>query len=535
MTMKLRALALAPGAALALLATAMLLAPLPGTAQTIEVESRITHVAVQLDRAQIVRTAEVALGRGQHELVFADLPPSLQRSSLRLTTSAPGITIGRPVLREVDTLAPISPTARQITETLERLQRQRRIERDAIAVQELLLEVLRGSLTITAPVDVRPGDDVPSILGVIETRAKEALQLVRRAEQEIDRLDAEIDLHERALARLGDVPMQQLALSVPVTAASGREAAFELAYTVERAGFRPLIDAALDVPDGRVTLVALAELSQQTGEDWENVELALSTATPRWSTAAPELGSWYIDVEPDRPEPAPAQRLQADAAPAFAEAASIVVDDAAFDVVYRLAGPQTVASDGAFHQLALAELDTPAELLWRSVPALDESAYLTAAFTYAGTAPLLPSPVLLSRDGQNVGEGQSEGLLPDAAVELGFGVDPAVRVERRLVTDQRALSGLIGSTRRHERRYVVEATNGRAGPITLEVIDRLPTSRDSRVTVELLAGTTPPSTIDVDDVPGVVAWTRTLAPGETLRLTFGYAVRHPAELNITGF
>ncbi len=531
----LRCATLALTTAPALLVAATLLAPVPGIAQTAGIESRIERVTVQLDRAQVVRAAEITLRQGEQQLVFADLPPSLQRSSLRLTTEVPGVAIGRPVLREVEALEPINPTTRRITATLERLERQRRIERDAVAVQELLLEVLRSSLTITAPVDVSPGDDVPGILGVIETRAKQALQQIRRAEQEIDRLDAEIDLQERRLARLGDVRMQHFELSVTVRSDRSQRASFELAYTVEQAGFRPLIEAALDVPDGSVRLAALAELSQQSGEDWENVKLALSTATARWRTAAPELGSWYIDVEPERPEPLLAQRMQSDAAPAFAEAAGIVVDDAAFDVVYRLEEPQSVASDGAVHQLDLALLDAPARLLWRTVPALDESAYLTAAFTYDGTTALLPSPVLLSRDGQPVGEGQLAGLLPDTDVELGFGVDPLVRVERRLVTDQRALSGLIGSTRRHERRYVIEATNGRAEPIELEVIDRLPISRDARITVELLAGTTPPSTTDVADAPGVLAWTRTLAPGQTLRLTFGYAIRHPAELNITGF
>ena len=535
MSRKLRCAALALATAPALLVAAALLMPAPGIAQTAAVESRIGRVKVQLDRAQIVRAATITLRQGEQQLVFADLPPSLQRSSLRLITEVPGVSIGRPVLREVEALEPINPAARRITATLDRLERQRRIERDAVAVQELLLEVLRGSLTITAPVDVSPGDDVPNILSVIETRAKQALQQIRRAEREIDRLDAEIDLQERRLARLGEARMQHVELSVEVRSDRSQRAGFELAYTVERAGFRPLIEAALDVQDGRVRLAALAELSQQSGENWEDVELALSTAAARWRTSAPELGSWFIDVEPESPEPLLAQRMQSDAAPASAEASGIVVDDAAFDVVYRLDEPQSVASDGAVHQLDLALLDAPARLLWRTVPALDENAFLTAAFTYDGTTALLPSPVLLSRDGQPVGEGQLAGLLPDTDVELGFGVDPLVRVERRLVTDQRALSGLIGSTRRHERRFVIEATNGRAEPIELEVIDRLPTSRDARITVELLAGTTQPSTTDVDNAPGVLAWTRTLAPGQTLRLTFGYAIRHPAELNVTGF
>jgi hypothetical protein len=495
------------------------------------VASRIERVTLQLDRAQVVRRTEVSLGQGAQQLVFPDLPMTVERASLRLGTTASGVVVGRPTLHEIETLEPLNPTARRLREELRRLQRQRRIESDTVAVQELLLEVLRGSVTIATTPDNGPTDDVASLLGVIETRAKEAVQVIRRAEQEIERLDAEIDQHERQLARLTEAAMQRLELSVPVTADAAGSVVFELTYSVRGVGFTPLVEADLDVTAATVTLTALAEVSQQSGEDWENVELVLSTVTPSWRTAAPELETWYIDVERDRPAP----RLAADAATVLAEAADVVVDDAAFDVVYRLDGAQTVPSDGGLHQLRVGRVETAADLVWRTAPALDEAAFLTAAFTYEGPAPLLAAPVFLSRDGQPVGEHALDALMPGTPVELGFGLDPAIDIERRLVTDERARSGLIGSSRRHERRYVIEATNRRDEPITLEILEQLPISRDTRITVELLPATAPPSTTEHDGAVGVLAWTRDLPAGETQRLTFGYVVRHPADIDVMGF
>ena len=522
-----RVLAVAPFVALsALLATT-------ARAHTLEVESRIEAVTVQLDRAQVVRRSTVTLAQGQHELVFPDLPVLVDRSSVRLEASGGALAIGRPVFREIETLEPVAPAARQLAIELERLERQRRIERDAVAVQTLVLDVLRQSQIVVEPGGQAPIGDPGRLFGIIETRGKEALMAIRIAEQAIDGLDKDIDQKRRQLAQLGDDPMRQLALTVPVTAAEAGETTLTLAYMVRGAGFAPSIDAQLDSIAQTVTLTAMAEVSQRTGEDWQGVRLALSTATPSWTTAAPPGETWYIDIQRD--EPRLEARVQSAAPMALADSAGVVLDRTVFDVTYRIVEPQTIAADGTMQRVTIEAVELPTELAWRSLPAFDPAAYLTAASTYTGSAPLLAGPVFLHRDGQAIGETSIMGLQPGEDLELGFGADPGLLVERRLVSDERAQAGLIGTTRRHERRFVIEATNRRAGPIDLEIIDRLPVSRDARITVELLPETSPPTTTEHDREQGVLAWHRRIEPGETTAVTFAYAVRHPADLEVTGF
>ena len=516
---------------------ACLLLPATGRADEHHVSSRITSVTVQLDRAQIVRSAEPTLTAGRQTLVFADLPVALDRSTVRLESTSAGVELGRPSFREVESIHPVGPTAQRVGETLERLQRQRRIERDSIAVQQLILDVLRQSQINVGPGDLARPDEASSLFGLIETRGKEALQAIRTAEHDIDQLEAEIDRYQRELERLGDDPMRRLELSLPVTAETAGPAALTLRYAVHGAGFVPSLEARLDVETGTADLVAMAEVSQRTGEDWTDVELVLSTATPDWQTAAPPTDTWYIDIQRD--EPRPIARLEA-ASPAMPMAAmtrmsDVAIDRAAFDVVYRLDEPQTIAADGTLRQVQITRTSLPVELVWRSVPAMDQRAWLTAAFSYAGSAPLLPGPVFLFRDGQAIGQAHLGGLQPGQEVELGFGVDPAIAIERRLLTDQRAQSGLIGTTRRHERRYATEATNRRQSPVTLELVDHLPVARDSRITVDVGPATTPPTTMEHDGDQGVLAWRIELEPEASTTVTFAYTIRHPADLDVTGF
>lgn len=523
------------------LGLAMLASVLPGfvpraLADDVKVTSRITAVTVQLDRATVHREATVELDQGEHQLVFPDLPVALDRHSLRFATVGSGIVIGRPVFREVETPRPVNPTAARLTDELDTLQRRRRVERDRVSVQQLVLDVLRQPNLQPGLGGEHPLADLDGLISLIETRGSDALRQMRVAQGDIDELDADIARLEREIGRLGDDPMRRLEVTLPVERTLAGPAMLELAYEVQGASFTPAYDARLDTEAAMLDLAASATVTQRTGEDWTDVELTLSTATAGWRTAAPVVEPWYIDVWVEPPSPAPmAARMSAEKSLASADFAAVAIDRSAFDATYRVADPVTIAADGTAHRVAVETVSATAELTWQALPEVDPSAYLTASVDHTGTAPLLPGPVFLYRDGTPIGETELAGLQPGEPLELGFGADPAVSIERRLLTDERSASGLIGTTRQHERRFSTTVTNRRPGPVTVELFDRLPVPRDTRITVERLPGTTPPARTAPDDKAGVLVWQLELPPGASETVTFGYRIRHPADLQVTGF
>ena len=88
-------------------------------------------------------------------------------------------------------------------------------------------------------------------------------------------------------------------------ARAATEAEIDLSYHVSGASWRPLYDLVLD--GERLNVSYLAEITQQTGEDWPEVALVLSTTRPGQSQTLPELSPWYIG----RPQPprAPGARM----------------------------------------------------------------------------------------------------------------------------------------------------------------------------------------------------------------------------------
>src|SRR3954452_14693765 len=63
------------------------------------------------------------------------------------------------------------------------------------------------------------------------------------------------------------------------------------------------------------------------------------------------------------------------------------------------------------------------DLVVRSVPVLDPTAYLEANFLQADDAPLLAGRVAIYRDGAFVGREQIKAAAKDEIVRLGFGAD----------------------------------------------------------------------------------------------------------------
>ena len=66
----------------------------------------------------------------------------------------------------------------------------------------------------------------------------------------------------------------------------------ELSYHVPGASWQPLYDLTLD--GEQLAVSYLAEVTQQTGEDWPAVELVLATTRHGRHQRLPELDPWYV-------------------------------------------------------------------------------------------------------------------------------------------------------------------------------------------------------------------------------------------------
>jgi hypothetical protein len=87
---------------------------------------------------------------------------------------------------------------------------------------------------------------------------------------------------------------------------AGGAPTIKVTYFVLRARWYPLYDLALNSDTGKVTVAFSGMVSQESGEDWSEATLTLSTAVPATSATLPKLLTWKIgEKERFIPRPTP--------------------------------------------------------------------------------------------------------------------------------------------------------------------------------------------------------------------------------------
>ena len=530
--------------------------------------SKIDAVTVFPSGAELTRVGKVKLERGDHVILFSDLPARAIASSIRVEGKATGkLQIGSVdsrrtfVPRTDDALA--ATERKRVEDAIEKLKDDKAILLTAVQAAEAQ-KALIGNLA-QLPNHPAPSNgaaaaqpDWTQILGIIGQRFAEAQKTILETQIKMREVDRQIKDLEGKLASLAPAQDERTEVKIFVNADAPLDADIAIRYQVGAASWIPFYDARLSTGSKaqapKLQLVRRASIQQRSGESWDNVTLALSTTRPGAGTAAPELYPVTVDYEPDappRPSPvvgaartmsrddmaeaaAPNGRLRAKAAapaPVQAEEVRAGVEVQGFQAIYSIAGRVTVPTTGEAKRVQIDEAQLDPALTVRTVPKQDQKAYLYAKMAMARGTPILPGQVALFRDSTFVGNGRLPLLAPGEEHELGFGVDDAVRVRHTIAEEKRAETGIITSSKTDTRNYRITVKNLHERAIQVSVVDQIPVSQNADIKIELL-GKTPPTKRDVDDKRGVLAWDMKLEPDEEKAVEFGYRVTWPAAKKI---
>ncbi|HJZ44828.1 MAG TPA: mucoidy inhibitor MuiA family protein [Hyphomicrobiaceae bacterium] len=550
------------------------LALLPVAASTalaadIKGTSRVDAVTVFPSGAEIRRVGKVKLERGDHVVLFADLPARAIASSIRVEGKATGkLEIGsvdsrRVFVARTDT-AVAATERKRIEDAIEKLKDERAVlaaSAQAAEAQKTLISNLAQLPTRPAPANgaAAAQPDWGQIFGLIGQRFAEAQKTVLDTQVKIRDVDRQIKDLEGKLASLAPAQEERTEVKVFVNAGGPLDADITIRYQVGAASWVPFYDARLasgtKAQAPKLQLVRRASIQQRSGESWDEVALALSTTRPGAGTAAPELGTVTVDYEPDappRPAPMAARRAMVredvvasqpageeesfarKAAPQMVDATEgrAQVESQAFQAIYAIAGRVTVPATGEAKRVQIDEATLDPALMVRTVPKREQKAYLYAKMAMARGTPILPGQVSLFRDATFVGNGRLPQLAPGEEHELGFGSDDNVRVRYTVAEEKRAETGIISASKTDTRSYRITVKNQHERGIAVTVLDQIPVSQNADIKVELL-GKTAPTKQNVDDKRGVLAWEMTLAPDEEKAVEFGYRTTWPAAKKIT--
>lgn len=525
-----------------------------------KLDVRPVAVTVYPDRARVTQTGTIHLEPGAHRLEIAELTTHLEPDSVRVSAMGTaqarltGTQTQRVYFKETPAgdVRALEAQIESLADELSDLQQQIGSRKN----QRARLEEVAGHSELFATALAATEMDVDTQLAIFDRLYQRAGEL----DAEISSLEIKKREGERRLAQLknqldalkGAQPRRRFSVFVELEVQQQGELNVSLSYVVSRAGWKPLYDLRLsDEGTGSSLEVGyLAQVTQQTGEAWEDIRLSLSTARPALASKLPELEPWYIQpIVPmpllERREAArPAMRavampaeaadmamgFEAPAAPVEAQVVDAQVETTGAAVTYHVPGTVSVPADGEPHKVSVARFALPPELDYVSTPRLVAAAYRRAKVMNDSPYTLLPGDANLFAGEEFIGTTRLDLTAAGGEVLLYLGVDDRLKVERELVrreVDKR----LIGGNRRLRYGYEIRLENLLASRARLEVHDQFPVSRHEEVKVRL--ANADPEPAEHSEL-NLLEWVLDLEPGGKALLRYDFSVEYPAELQVSG-
>jgi uncharacterized protein (TIGR02231 family) len=508
------------------------------------VDAPIVAVTVYPDRARVTRRGVVSVPRGDQTVYVEPLPLRLESDSVRVSGRGPATVLG------VDLVMRHHPQAPD--ETVAELERRRLDAQDEVAALadaddvQAQLDTFLGQLARRAGGSfartLASGESSAELTGFTESLAQR-LAAVRSTRRELaaQRREAEERLAAvgRRLAALAEQRKpDRRSAAVALQLESEAEVEIELSYVVPAAGWTSSYDVRLT--GDRLTLNWYGLVTQQTGEDWPECDLTLSTARPTVSAKVPELDPWFLDRrQPPMPLAPAAVSLSREARTDFIEqaaqpefaGAAATVEQGVTAASYTPPRPVAVPADRTSHRATIAAIDLDADLDYITAPVRSTDVQLRATVVNSSAHTLPAGRAAIFHEADFVGSAALPVWAPGEDVELALGLDDRIRVERKLVRRD-ASKAALGSTRRRQLEYETRIENHTPRKARITVLDQYPVARDHEITVKQLAAEPEPA--ETTDL-GVVTWKLDLDPGAESVVKLGFRVDTGKSVELSGW
>lgn len=543
------------------------MAALPAFAADLQTDSRITAVTVYADRAAVTRTASVELPAGASTVVLTGLPESLLPDSLRAEGETQGdVVLGAIENKIVSSAELAAPRERELNDKLQGLNDQRALlaaDQQALQSQQQFLATLtqQGSLRAReniAAIDLKP----EQWSGAAETVGKnlaDTLRALAGKAVELRQIDEQVAAVQSELSQLQTGARNAYQVKVPLESHGATRLTLRITYQVPNAFWAPIYDARLDTSNGKLALTQFGNVRQQTGEDWSGVKLTLSTAQPARNATLPPLYPMWVSLYDPRVEGRMARRAEmemdsarsnmagmadATAAVMAMEAPAPVMKQATFQAAtlnaggyvseYVIPGTADILADGTGKKVMIGNLEVSSKLVAKIKPLVDQQAYLVALAKLGGEAPLLPGRANLFRDGAFIGTSDLAMLRPGEETDISFGIDDQMVVKHNVIKDESGEDGVISRDSTRIRITVTEVQNLHKTPVTVAVLQTIPSSQNENIKVQVLPETRTGYDKDVDHITGQLRWSLTLQPQQKDEIRLGWSLSWPKGQSLTG-
>jgi uncharacterized protein (TIGR02231 family) len=534
-------------------------------ASPVYVDSAIKSIIAYPDSAMVTREVMLNFDPGEYELAFTNIIPRLNGDTLRISAGGADNVKLYDVKYKIDYLT-VDPSVRvqALMQDIDSL-------RDKIRVQENLKNVLSDEKTFLdsfrkfdqaqIPKDMATKmpliTDLDAVFKFYDQKLKDNFTSQMNCDSEIKKLNLKLSALQNELSQVQNgSTMEKRSVTVVCRVMKAGGFKLSLSYLVGNVSWFPTYEARADSEKNLIELISTGLVVQKTGEDWNNVDMSLSTARPLSGAVFPDIISWILrpaeqfnvsrmkkSAKYDRAEmPMPSAKSMGAAedkeeALAPPEPEYATPEEKGTAVIFNIPRKVTIKADGSEAKLLLYSQNLGADFEYSSYPRSVPLAFLGSTVQNASNLQLLPGPVSIFQDGDYTGKTALDLIAPSEKFPLYLGSDPGVKVKRDLIerkADQSSLGNVITAVKQTYFKYRITVENFRKKPVKVKLFESLPVSGDERIKIKGISVNIDPTTKDWTMQKGVWLWEQTLQPSSKMEIIYSFTVEHPRDMLVPG-
>jgi len=506
---------------------------------------RISRVTVYHGRALVTRTVSVELAAGATELVVSDLPAHILPETLHADADGP-FNVLSVRYREHAVSEDTRQEVRQLDEQIKELTRaHQHTQWDLEQLNDQWANMyarLREFSVAAAGSDIARGllvyEPLQKLTALIDQKSQEMLDRRKELTADLDDVKEQLELLKRQRQQLtaGRSRTERQAL-IFLDAPKKTQAQLQLSYLVSQADWTPQYNLRALSDKGQVVVEYHAVVHQSSGEDWDDISLALSTATPSLAAAPPILKPLAVNLaslaaarqaqQAEQSIPAipgmpgsdlskvlignrkerVARQRKGKGNNQFLNQLADVEQNFEFNVAgsqlrrvqkqleqqaqtegvtvtYNLPGRLALPSRTDQHLVRIASVPLEARFTLLATPLLTDYVYHYAEITNLSDTVLLPGPASVYRDGEFVGKSKLDLITIGQQFDAGFGIDSQVHARRELVDKKTRIQG---GNRIDTFNYRLTLSNYKDQPADIRLLDRLAHSKNPAIKIDFVS------------------------------------------------
>ncbi|MBD3636326.1 MAG: DUF4139 domain-containing protein [Crocinitomicaceae bacterium] len=539
------------------------------------VKSSIQKVTVYTTGAQVQRKASYAVEKGITTLILEGISPNIDPNSLQVQATGDIIILDSkyhvhyPEPDKINNSNNVLPL---------------KIRRDIRALEDSLFDMGYTIAEVQYKIDVlkaekriienngtikgvgKVNDSIPLLKDAIEYYHKKVMEIngqLLKYNREITLLQREQNRMNERLTDLQNYstnnnfidpkknePIHQL--KVTISSESSETGRIKASYLVSNAGWVPMYDLRSSAAENKIALTYKAHVYQNTGVDWDDVRLSLSTNNPYANKTKPTLNPWYLDYydyrttgynnyyDPGKPNTATGtydlesaeeekkmyrqnrDDFDAKTAENFTKIVSTLLS-----VEYEIDLAYSIKSDNEKNMVLVNTKTLDTEYMYYAVPKLDLSVFMVARVTNLGELNLVPGKANIFHEGTYLGNTYINPGIMDDTLDFSLGKDPNVVVKRTLLKND-SKEKVVGDKIVATKAYKIEIRNHKNSAIKLIVQDQIPVSRNKEIEIsidELSKG-------QLNEVTGIVNWNTKIKASDSKDFDIKFSVKYDKTQNV---